>query len=165
MLTQPACAGGGRGMRARGVAVAPAVPGGAGAGGPRVAVRAPIVVASAGTLHTPALLLRSGLDGGGRVGANLRLHPATVGIAFFPKVPSPSPLWLPPRAAAGKACPPRRMQHATDLSSVVEEGLAMSVCQALCKEREASWTASLRMRARAARGMSPRRGAGGAAGA
>jgi len=95
VLTQPACAGGGRALRARGVVVAPAVPGGAGAGGPRVAVRAPIVVASAGTLHTPALLLRSGLDGGGRVGANLRLHPATVGIAFFPKVPGPPPCVLP----------------------------------------------------------------------
>jgi len=87
-------AGAGRAVRACGVAVAPACAGGARAG-VTVTVRAGIVVAAAGALHTPALLLRSGLDGGGRVGANLRLHPATVGIAFFPKVPGPPPCVLP----------------------------------------------------------------------
>lgn len=69
-------------MRACGVAVVPAD---AREGGVRVSVRAPIVVAAAGALHTPALLLRSGLDGGGRVGANLRLHPCTVVIGTFSK--------------------------------------------------------------------------------
>lgn len=44
--------------------------------GTRVVVRAPLVVASAGSIHTPALLLRSGVRCGGNVGAHLRLHPA-----------------------------------------------------------------------------------------
>jgi long-chain-alcohol oxidase len=44
------------------------------------------VVSAAGALHTPALLLRSGVTVGGNVGANLRLHPATVVTAVFPKV-------------------------------------------------------------------------------
>ncbi|KAK9841741.1 hypothetical protein WJX81_000141 [Elliptochloris bilobata] len=66
VLTQPACAG---------------APEGAGV---TVTVRAGIVVASAGALHTPALLLRSGLDGRGRVGANLRLHPGTCAVGSFP---------------------------------------------------------------------------------
>ena len=95
MLTQPACggmgAGAGRAVRACGVAVAPACAGGARAG-VTVTVRAGIVVAAAGALHTPALLLRSGLDGGGRVGANLRLHPGTVAIGTFPAVRDPPAL-------------------------------------------------------------------------
>jgi choline dehydrogenase-like flavoprotein len=43
--------------------------------GKNVTVRARLVVVSAGSIHSPALLLRSGL--GGAVGQNLRLHPAT----------------------------------------------------------------------------------------
>lgn len=39
---------------------------------PRVLFKAPLVVCSAGALHTPALLLRSGIKGRGNVGRNLR---------------------------------------------------------------------------------------------
>ena len=47
------------------------------------------VISAGGALHTPALLLRSGVTVGGNVGANLRLHPATVVTAVFPKVRDP----------------------------------------------------------------------------
>lgn len=55
-------------------------------GGSRVVVEvvAPIVVSSAGSLHTPALLLRSGVRCGGNVGKHLRLHPAVVALGLFP---------------------------------------------------------------------------------
>jgi choline dehydrogenase-like flavoprotein len=43
----------------------------------RVTVRAPRVVVAAGSLESPALLLRSGI-GGPAVGQNLRLHPTTL---------------------------------------------------------------------------------------
>lgn len=42
----------------------------------RVNVRAKIVVVAAGALHSPALLIRSGIDNP-NIGLNLRLHPAT----------------------------------------------------------------------------------------
>ena len=42
----------------------------------RVVVRAPQVVVAAGSLESPALLLRSGI-GGPAVGLNLRIHPCT----------------------------------------------------------------------------------------
>jgi choline dehydrogenase-like flavoprotein len=51
------------------------------ADGHTVTVRARAVVAAAGALHTPALLLRSGLTGG--VGSHLHLHPATAVIGRF----------------------------------------------------------------------------------
>jgi long-chain-alcohol oxidase len=51
------------------------------AGGHRLRVRARAVVAAAGAVETPALLLRSGL--GGQVGRNLRLHPGTAAIGRF----------------------------------------------------------------------------------
>ena len=54
-------------------------------------VRAPIVVGAAGALHTPALLLRSRLNANGRVGRNLRLHPATPATAVYPKARSRAP--------------------------------------------------------------------------
>jgi hypothetical protein len=38
---------------------------------------------AAGALHTPAVLLRSGVRGRGHTGRHLRLHPATVAIGFF----------------------------------------------------------------------------------
>ena len=47
----------------------------------RVTVRARAVVAAGGSIETPALLLRSGIKG--RVGHNLRLHPATTVLGFF----------------------------------------------------------------------------------
>jgi long-chain-alcohol oxidase len=47
------------------------------AGGGTVTVRARAVVAACGSIHTPALLKRSGL-GNPNVGKHLRLHPATV---------------------------------------------------------------------------------------
>lgn len=52
----------------------------------RLLLRCSTAVAAGGALHTPALLLRSGLTVGGNVGANLRMHPATVVTAEFPKV-------------------------------------------------------------------------------
>jgi choline dehydrogenase-like flavoprotein len=47
-----------------------------------VTVRARVVVVAAGALHTPALLLRSGL-GNLHIGANLHLHPTTVIFSRF----------------------------------------------------------------------------------
>jgi choline dehydrogenase-like flavoprotein len=47
-----------------------------------VTVRAPQVVVAAGTLESPAILLRSGI-GGPAVGKNLRLHPTTGAMAIF----------------------------------------------------------------------------------
>jgi long-chain-alcohol oxidase len=47
----------------------------------RLTVRARAVVAAAGAIETPALLLRSGL--GGQVGRNLRLHPGTAAMGLF----------------------------------------------------------------------------------
>lgn len=51
----------------------------------RVVVHAPVVVSSCGSIHTPALLLRSGITVGGNVGSNLRLHPATGTVGIFPR--------------------------------------------------------------------------------
>ncbi len=48
--------------------------------GRRVVVRPKVVVLSGGAINTPALLLRSGLDGGGAVGRRTFLHPV-VGVA------------------------------------------------------------------------------------
>ncbi|MDX6698707.1 MAG: hypothetical protein QOE65_2104 [Solirubrobacteraceae bacterium] len=50
----------------------------------RVTVRAPQVVAAAGTLETPALLLRSAI-GGPAVGQNLHLHPCTATYGVYPE--------------------------------------------------------------------------------
>lgn len=50
----------------------------------RIGIAAPVVVSCAGSLHTPALLLRSGITGGGHVGGNLRLHPCTCVVGVFP---------------------------------------------------------------------------------
>lgn len=52
-----------------------------------VTVRARMVVAAAGAVHTPALLRRSGL-GSAHIGANLHLHPATVIFSRFAE-----PVW------------------------------------------------------------------------
>jgi long-chain-alcohol oxidase len=49
----------------------------------RVLVRAHKVACAAGALHTPALLLRSGITGRGNVGRHLRLHPAALVLCFF----------------------------------------------------------------------------------
>lgn len=47
-----------------------------------VTVRAKVVVVSAGAIHTPALLLRSGLTNA-NIGANLHLHPVVVTFGIF----------------------------------------------------------------------------------
>ncbi|KAK9785976.1 hypothetical protein WJX73_007918 [Symbiochloris irregularis] len=47
-------------------------------------IRASCVVAAAGALHTPALLLRSKITCKGNVGKNLRLHPATCVVGIMP---------------------------------------------------------------------------------
>jgi choline dehydrogenase-like flavoprotein len=49
--------------------------------GHELRVRARVVVAAAGAIHTPALLLRSGLRAS--VGENLRLHPVTAVWGYF----------------------------------------------------------------------------------
>ena len=51
---------------------------------PTVTIKSRVVISSCGALHTPALLLRSGIRG--FVGNNLRLHPAVFLAAEFPKV-------------------------------------------------------------------------------
>ncbi len=52
--------------------------------GPRLTVRARVVVAAGGAVQTPALLARSGLrSGSGLLGRNLTLHPNAKVIAFF----------------------------------------------------------------------------------
>ena len=55
----------------------------AGAGGRSytLTVEAPVVVVSAGSLNTPALLLRSGLKNG-NIGKNLRLHPVCAAVGM-----------------------------------------------------------------------------------
>ena len=45
--------------------------------------KAPIVVSSAGSINSPAFLLRSGITVNGNVGKNLRLHPAATAPAVF----------------------------------------------------------------------------------
>ncbi len=54
----------------------------------RVTVHAPVVVVSAGTIHTPVVLKKSGLAGRSRqLGRNLRIHPAVgVGGAYAEQV-------------------------------------------------------------------------------
>ena len=74
VLVEPARGGDGRAGRATGIEARTA-------GGHRLVVRARAVVAAAGAIETPALLLRSGL--GGQVGRNLRLHPGTAAIGSF----------------------------------------------------------------------------------
>lgn len=50
----------------------------------QIVINSRYVVSSAGSVHTPALLLRSGITARGNVGANLRVHPATfIYAAFF----------------------------------------------------------------------------------
>ena len=45
--------------------------------------KAPIVVSSAGSINSPALLLRSGITVNGNVGKHLHLHPAAVAPSIF----------------------------------------------------------------------------------
>ena len=59
----------------------------------RVVIHAPSVVAAAGSLETPALLLRSGI-GGPAVGAELRLHPASLVTGIYDEPQDP---WYRPR--------------------------------------------------------------------
>jgi choline dehydrogenase-like flavoprotein len=61
----------------------------------RVAINAPSVVAAAGALETPALLLRSGI-GGPAVGAELRLHPASLVTGIYDEPQDP---WYGPAMA------------------------------------------------------------------
>jgi choline dehydrogenase-like flavoprotein len=61
----------------------------------RIVVNAAQVVAAAGSLETPALLLRSGI-GGPAVGADLRLHPATLVSGIYDE---PQDSWFGPAMA------------------------------------------------------------------
>jgi choline dehydrogenase-like flavoprotein len=49
----------------------------------RVVVRAPVVIVAGGSVESPALLLRSGLDNP-NIGRHLRLHPVTASGALYP---------------------------------------------------------------------------------
>ena len=62
----------------------------------KLTVRAPIVVVACGSIHSPALLLRSGI-GGPAVGDFLRLHPTVVVTAYYDEPQD----WMtgPPQAA------------------------------------------------------------------
>ncbi len=52
--------------------------------GPRLTVRARVVIAAGGAVQTPALLLRSGLrPASGQLGRNLSVHPNAMVTAFF----------------------------------------------------------------------------------
>jgi len=51
-------------------------------GGHRVVVRAPTVVVAGGSIESPALLLRSGLDNP-NIGRHLRIHPVAVVAGFY----------------------------------------------------------------------------------
>ena len=61
----------------------------------RVVIHAPSVVAAAGSLETPGLLLRSGI-GGPAVGAELRLHPASLVSGVYDEPQDP---WFGPAMA------------------------------------------------------------------
>jgi choline dehydrogenase-like flavoprotein len=61
----------------------------------RVLINAPAVVAAAGSLETPGLLLRSGI-GGPAVGAELRLHPASLVSGVYDEPQDP---WYGPAMA------------------------------------------------------------------
>ena len=66
--------------------------------GPRVVVRPKVMVLSGGAINTPALLLRSGLDAGGRVGRRTFIHPV-VGMAGLHDAPI-NGFWGAPQSAA-----------------------------------------------------------------
>jgi long-chain-alcohol oxidase len=94
VLTAKAAAADGRKVGATGVLATPmpsplipetSVKKREGRAGWRLVVRAPRVVVAGGTMHTPALLRRSGITCGGWVGRNLRLHPATIVYGRFPE--------------------------------------------------------------------------------
>ncbi len=53
--------------------------------GRKLVVRAKKTVVSGGAINSPALLLRSGLDGRGRVGQRTFLHPVAIMTAIFPE--------------------------------------------------------------------------------
>jgi choline dehydrogenase-like flavoprotein len=61
----------------------------------RIVIHAPAVVAAAGSLETPALLLRSGI-GGPAVGTQLRLHPASLVTGIYDEPQDP---WFGPGMA------------------------------------------------------------------
>lgn len=60
----------------------------AGMNGQTLTVKAKIVVAAAGALHTPALLRRSGLVNP-NIGRNLYLHPTVAALGFYPELVEP----------------------------------------------------------------------------
>lgn len=76
----------GRPARVVGVSLRGGSPGTSGHG-LRIAVAARLVVAAGGSLHTPALLLRSGIQGRGNVGRHLHLHPVCMTLGFLRSPP------------------------------------------------------------------------------
>jgi choline dehydrogenase-like flavoprotein len=67
-----------------------------GAGAATLTVRAPVVVVAAGSIQSPALLLRSAI-GGPAVGDYLRLHPTVAVTAYYDE--PQDWMWGPPQAA------------------------------------------------------------------
>ncbi len=54
------------------------------AAGPKITVRPKVVALSGGAINTPALMLRSGIDVGGRVGRRTFLHPVVAVVGRYP---------------------------------------------------------------------------------
>ena len=52
--------------------------------GPRITIRPKVAVCAGGAINGPALLLRSGLTGAGRVGTRTFLHPVVATVGDFP---------------------------------------------------------------------------------
>ncbi|KFM25183.1 Long-chain-alcohol oxidase FAO1 [Auxenochlorella protothecoides] len=135
----------GRPARVVGVSLRGGSPGTKGHG-LRIAVAARLVVAAGGSLHTPALLLRSGIQGRGNVGRHLHLHPVCMTLGF---------LRSPPRldaavGLAGAATPPlpdledRGGRPASDHGSVqLWDGTGMSTFSAARGDWEGSGYGSL----------------------
>ncbi len=76
--------------------VNPGAPAPNGSGAAKLTVRAPVVVVAAGAIHSPAILLRSGI-GGPAVGDYLRLHPTVAVTAYYDQ--PQNWMWGPPQAA------------------------------------------------------------------
>ena len=57
--------------------------------GRKIVVRAKVTAVAGGAINTPTLLLRSDLDGGGRVGKRTFFHPVVVMMALFDEVIAP----------------------------------------------------------------------------
>jgi hypothetical protein len=85
----------------------------------QLTIHAPLVVASCGSIHTPALLLRSGVTAGGTVGRHLRLHPAAGLVGYFERTAE--------QKAAGQGAVDMYQVRGSRLASVVREYDLLSI--------------------------------------